>query len=309
MRKFLIKLGITAIALLAIAWGLDQIITQNLRRSDARMFCTYNAIYSDTLQCDAVVMGSSRGQVQYDVRILDSIVGLNCYNLGVDGKCIDAEVVIYNAYRRHAPKPRLIIQNIDWGTLQMSNGYEREQYLPYLDKDDLYEQTSKNEGFTWADRWLPLVCYAGYHNVIFEGLGLPAKMARPENIYKGFIAVDAQWDGSAFKNIDTLGFECNPQAVTIFEKYLAQCQKDGIRVVMVYAPFYIGATHKMGSAVDSMFALYQSYADRYGCDILNYIYDSISYDTLNFYNASHLNRRGSELFSTKLAHDLKEILQ
>lgn len=307
MKRFIIKLGITAAALLAVAWGLDLIITHNLKRSDARIFNTYNAIYSDTLQCDAVVMGTSRGQVQYDVRILDSITGLNCYNLSVDGRCIDAEVVIYNAYRHHAPKPRLIIQNIDWGTLQMSNGYEREQYLPFLNKDDLYTQTRDNEGFNWADRWVPLVRYAGYHNVIFEGLGLPAKMARPA-IYKGYVPRDDSWDGSAFQQIDTLGFTCNPDAVNIFDHYLAQCQKEGIHVVMVYAPFYIGATRKMGPAVDSMFALYQSFADRYGCDILNYIYDSISYDTLNFYNASHMNRQGAELFSTKLAKDLSELL-
>ena len=273
------------------------------------MFSTYNAIYSDTLQCDAVVMGSSRGQVQYDVRILDSIAGLNCYNLSVDGRCIDAEVVIYNAYRHHAPKPCLIIQNIDWGTLQMSNGYEREQYLPYLDKDDLYKQTCKSEGFTWADPWLPLKRYAGYRNVIFEGLGLPAKMARPNNIYKGYIAVDAPWDGSAFRQIDTLGFTANPEALAIFDRYLAQCQKEGIQVVMVYAPFYIGATRKMGPAADTMFACYQSFAEKYGCKILNYTFDSISYDTLNFYNASHMNRRGAELFSTKLAQDLKELLK
>lgn len=295
-------------ALCATAFGLDILITNNLKHSDARMFNTYNAIYSDTLQCNAVVMGSSRGQVQYDVRILDSIAGLNSYNISVDGRCIDAEVVIYNAYRHHAPRPKVIIQNIDWGTLQMSNGYEREQYLPYLDKDDLFDQTCENEGFSWADRWLPLVRYAGYRNIIFEGLGLPAKVARPKNIYNGYIAVDAPWDGSAFQNIDTLGFACNPKAVEIFDRYLSQCQKDGIRVVMVYAPFYIGATHKMGSAVDSMFALYQYFADRYGCDILNYIYDSISYDTLNFYNASHMNRRGAEQFSIKLANDLKELL-
>ncbi|MBR0170772.1 MAG: hypothetical protein IJQ14_08065 [Bacteroidales bacterium] len=308
MKRFLIKTIITIVALCATAFGLDILITNNLKHSDARMFNTYNAIYSDTLQCNAVVMGSSRGQVQYDVRILDSIAGLNSYNISVDGRCIDAEVVIYNAYRHHAPRPKVIIQNIDWGTLQMSNGYEREQYLPYLDKDDLFDQTCENEGFSWADRWLPLVRYAGYRNIIFEGLGLPAKVARPKNIYKGYIAVDAPWDGSAFQNIDTLGFEYNPQAVTIFEKYLAQCQKEGIHVVMVYAPFYIGATRKMGHGVDSMFAIYQSFADRYGCDILNYIYDSISYDTLNFYNASHMNHRGAEQFSIKLANDLKELL-
>lgn len=309
MRRFLIKLGITAAVLLAVMWALDLLITHNLRRSDARIFHTYNAIYSDTLRCDAVVMGSSRGQVQYDVRILDSIVDLNCYNLSVDGRCIDAEVVIYNTYRHHAPKPKLIIQNIDWGTLQMSNGYEREQYLPYLDKDNLYRQTHENEDFNWADRWLPLVRYAGYHNVILEGLGLHAKLQRPNNIYKGYIAVDAPWDGTTFGQIDTLGFECNPEAVAIFDRYLAQCRQEGIRVVMVYAPFYFEATQKMGSAVDSMFALYQSFADRYGCEILNYTYDSICHDTLNFYNATHLNRRGAELFSTKLAHDLKKLLQ
>lgn len=309
MKRFLVKFGITLMVLLGAAFGLDVLITYNLRHSDARMFNTYNAIYSDSLRCDAVIMGSSRGQVQYDPRILDSVVGLNCYNLGVDGRCIDAEVVIYNAYRRHASKPQLVIQNIDWSTLQMSNGYEREQYLPYLNKDDLYEQTSKNEGFTWADRWLPLVRYAGYRNVIMEGLGLPAKMARPGNIYKGYIAVDAPWEGQAFRQIDTLGFDCDPEAVDIFDRYLLQCYDEGIRVVLVYAPIYIGVTRKMGSAVQEMFDLYQSFANQYGCDILNYTYDSICFDTLNFYNASHLNCRGAEQFSIKLANDLKALLQ
>lgn len=309
MRRFLLKLSITTAVLLTLAYGLDALITHNLRHSDARMFHTYNAIYNENLQCDALIMGSSRGQVQYSSSIIDSIAGLNCYNISVDGRCIDAEVTIYNFYRRHCPKPKLIIQNIDWGTLLMSNGYEREQYLPYLRSDKLlYKEIKDREEFTWADYYIPLLRYAGYHETIKEGLGLPAKMARAKNIDKGFIATDKAWDGAAFRQIDTLGINVNPEAIEIFDRYLAQCQSEGIQVVMVYAPFYIGATRKMGPAADTMFALYQSFADRYGCQILNYTYDSISYDTLNFYNASHLNRRGAELFSTKLAHDLKELL-
>lgn len=309
MRRFLLKLGITTAVLLALAYGLDTLITHNLMHSDARMFHTYNAITNDSLCCDAVIMGSSRGQVQYSSPIIDSTAGLNCYNISVDGRCIDAEVTIYNFYRRHCPKPKLIIQNIDWGTLLMSNGYEREQYLPYLRSDKLlYQEIKDREEFTWADHYLPLLRYAGYHETIKDGLGLPAKMARAKNIDKGFIATDKVWDGAAFRQIDTLGINVNPEAIEIFDRYLAQCQSEDIQVVMVYAPFYIGATRKMGSAVDTMFALYQSFADRYGCQILNYTYDSISYDTLNFYNTSHLNRRGAELFSTKLAHDLKELL-
>lgn len=309
MGRFLLKLGLTVLGLWIVAWGLDLIITHNLKHSDARMFHTYNAIYNDNLQCDALIMGSSRGQVQYSTRILDSIVGFNSYNISVDGRCIDAEVTMYNFYCRHCPKPKLIIQNVDCGTLMMSNGYEREQYLPYLRADKLlFNEIKDREDFTWADHYIPLWRYSGYHETIKEGLRLPAKMARPQNIDKGFIATDKEWDGAAFRQIDTLGLTVNPEAVEIFDRYLAQCQSEGIQVVMVYAPFYIGATHKMGSAVDSMFSLYQSFADRYDYPILNYTYDSICFDTLNFYNASHLNRQGAEQFSIKLANDIKELL-
>ena len=308
MKHFLTKLGITVAALTVVAYGLDLVITRNLRHSDARMFSTYNAIYSDSLTCDAVVMGSSRGLMQYDVAILDSIVGLNTYNISVDGRCIDAEVVIYDLYRQHAPQPRLVIQNIDYGTLQMSNGYEREQYLPYLRRDNVYRLTRPTECFSWADRYLPLVRYAGYHEVVKEGLGIHNKLNRPE-MYKGYVANDSKWDGTAFAHIDTLGAVYNPEAIAIFDRYLHRCKEEGIRVVMVYAPIYIGVTEKMGSAADTMFAIYRQFADRYDYPILNYTFDSICHDTLNFYNASHLNRRGAELFSTKLAHDLKELLK
>ena len=308
MKRFLIKLCVTLLGLLAIAWGLDKLITGNLRRSDARMFSTLNAIYSDSLKCDVVIMGSSRGQTQYDTRVIDSITGFDSYNISVDGRCIDAEVVIYNAYRHHAPKPRIIIQNIDWGTLQMSSGYEREQYLPYIMMDDLYEQTLENENFTWFDRWIPLARYAGCHEVIKEGLGLGNKLNRPK-MYKGVVPHDEMWDGTAFQQIDSIDFVCNPEAVAIFERYLDCCRSEGVHVVMVYAPFYIEATRKMGEDVQKMFDLYQSFADRYGCDVLNYTFDSISYDTLNFYNASHMNRFGAERFSVKLACDLKALVQ
>ena len=297
------------VGLLAVTWGLDMLITHNLRHREIRMFSTYNAILNDNLHCNALVMGSSRGQVQYNVRIIDSIAGLDCYNISVDGRCIDAEVTMYNFYRRHCPRPQLIIQNIDWGNLLMSNGYEREQYLPYLCSDNtLYKEIADREGFSWADRWLPLVRYAGYHNIIRKGLDF--RTVRPyDSHYKGYIAHDASWDDMIFAQIDTIGFSVNPGAVEIFDRYLHQCREEGIEVVLVFAPFYIGATEKMGSAIDSMFAFYQQFSDCYNYPILNYTYDSISYDTLNFYNASHLNRRGAELFSNKLAHDLKNLLK
>ena len=307
MRRFVIKTGITALVVLLIAIGLDVLITRNLHRSKARMFQTYNEIYFGDGSFDAIIMGSSRGQVQYSPAILDSILGVDSYNISVDGRCIDAEIVMYHAYRQHKPKPKLIIQNIDWGALQGSNMYEREQYLPYLYKDDLYEQTKESEQFSWSDRYLPLVRYAGYTEVIKEGLCLKNKLVRPTQ-YKGYVAHDDEWDGSTFNSITSIHFDCKPKVVELFDEYLAQCKEEGIEVVLVYAPIYIGVTERMDS-VQSMFDLYQSFADRYDFPILNYTYDSICYNTDYFYNATHLNKKGSELFSVKLALDIKELLK
>lgn len=306
MRRFVIKTGITALLALLIAIGLDMLITRNLHRSKARMFQTYNEIYFGNGDYDAIIMGSSRGQVQYSPAILDSILDIDCYNISVDGRCIDAEIVIYNAYRQHKPKPKLIIQNIDWGALIGSNMYEREQYLPYLYLDDLYEQTKESEQFSWADRYLPLVRYAGYSEVIKEGLCLKNKLVSPAQ-YKGYVARDEEWDGSTFNSITSIHFDWKPEVVEMFDKYLAQCKEEGIQVVLVYAPIYIGVTEKMDS-VQSMFDFYQIYADKYGFPFLNYTYDSLCYDTNYFYNATHLNRKGAELFSRKLAVDLKGVL-
>lgn len=56
-----------------------------------------------------------------------------------------------------------------------------------------------------------------------------------------------------------------------------------------------------------MLALYKGIADRHNCPFLDYTNDPICYDTLNFYNAMHLNAHGANLFSAELAHDLDSL--
>lgn len=291
-------------------WILDCVITHNLWHSKVQMLDRYNTTYWDNTDYDMIIMGSSRGMVQYSPQILDSLLGVNSYNLSCNGRCIDAQYNIFNAYCRNHAKPKVIIQNIDHLTLYMSNMYEREQYLPYIKHDkELYNATKETERFDWSDIAIPLKRYAGYINMISEGLHIKNKMHNPYNEYKGYEGRERVWDGSEFKKIDTIGFGTNPEADSIFEHYLTFCKDNDIQVILVFAPIYIGATEKLGDGQKRMEDTFQKYADRYEIPILNYIYDSINYDTLNFYNATHLNRRGAELFSTKLAHDLKELLQ
>ncbi len=303
MKKFVVKVVSTLLAFGIVAFGLDWLITNNLHKSSACFFQSWNDLFYGNLQCDALIMGSSRGFVQYDPAIIDSALGVNSYNLSVDGRCIDAQVVKYHTYCQYNPRPRLIIQNVDFGTMALSNGYEREQFLPYLFCDTLFNAVKESEGFSAWDRYLPLVRYAGYSEVIKEGLGLPNKLNQYP-LYKGYYGRDEQWNGAAFDAVQNVEFCHGQEAVRIFDAYLAECKKDGVEVVLVFAPIYIGVTEKMDNPQE-MFDFYQMFADKYGFRLLNYTLDSLSYDTSCFYNATHLNREGAISFSAKLANDMK----
>lgn len=306
MRNFVIRLLFSVFGIAVAGVVADWFISHNLHHSSARLFQSWNDVFYDATDYDVLVMGSSRGLVQYDPRIIDSVLGCNSYNLSIDGRCIDAEVVKYNTYSQFHAKPKMILQNVDYGTLALSNGYEREQFLPYLFCDTLFQMTRKSEGFSIWIKYLPLVRYAGYSEVIKEGLGLPNKLNKCQ-IYKGYCPRADQWDGSVFESIGHLDYCANPEALEIFDQYLMQCQKDGVKVVFIFAPIYIGVSDKT-AGVDDLFAIYQSFADKYGCEVLNYTFDSISYDKDCFYNASHMNSQGAERFSRMLANDLISIM-
>lgn len=305
MKKFLIRFSITLVCLLAISTALDIYISSNLHQSEARIFKSWNDIFYGSLHCDALIMGNSRGLMQFSPAILDNELGTNFYNISVDGRAIDAEVVKYKTYRLFSPKPRLIIQNVDWGTLSLSNGYETEQFLPYLHCDSLYRMTRESEGFSIGDKHLPLVRYAGYLQVIKEGLGLNNKLDKPV-LFKGYCARDNSWDGSMFDKVTTVDFCHDEKPVNIFESYLQQCRDEGVQVVLVLAPIYIGVTEKMDNPQE-MFDYFDAIGEKYDCPVLNYTLDPISCDTAYFYNATHLNKTGAELFSTKLANDLDSL--
>jgi lysophospholipase L1-like esterase len=59
--------------------------------------------------------------------------------------------------------------------------------------------------------------------------------------------------------------------------------------------------------VDEMYKMYESIATEFNIPILDYSYDLMCDDTTYFYNGTHLNKLGAEVFTTKLAHDIDSL--
>ena len=308
MKKFLLHIILFFSILYVLAWGLDVLITRQFKKMDASPFANWNDIYNTDIDADILIMGSSRAYVQFNPRILDSMLHVNSYNLGMDGRAVESQVIKYHIYRKEQQKkPQLILFEVYQGTMDVSNGYHRIQFVPYLTDVYLWRQTHKMEDFSWADVVIPSWRYRNYIQEIKEIINGTSYYCRPEQrAYKGFCDNDKPWDGSMLANIDTIIYSRRPEAIAEVGRFLEECRREQIQVVFVIAPYYIGATRKIED-LDGWYSMISAIAEPFDVPILDYTYDSLSYDTTYFYNASHLNREGAALFTQKLAHDLDSL--
>jgi hypothetical protein len=94
--------------------------------------------------------------------------------------------------------------------------------------------------------------------------------------------------------------------IQLFDEFLNHCKINKIQVVLVNSPVYYQATQKLVNK-EKLNNLILGFSKKYDIPYLDYTNDSICYDTAYFKVAVHLNRKGAEIFSTKLANDLKKL--
>jgi hypothetical protein len=92
-------------------------------------------------------------------------------------------------------------------------------------------------------------------------------------------------------------------SVVLFDKFLQECKNNNIKVSLIYTPEHIEG-QKFIKNKNLITDLYKKHAEKYNLLYLDYSKDSICLDKSYFYNATHLNKTGSEVFSKKLVNDL-----
>ena len=311
MKTLIVKILLFFVGLFIIAFILDIIISSGLRKTDTVKFQVWNDIFASNIKSDVVIVGSSRAWYQYSPRILDSIVKHDFYNLGIDGRTFNYQLIRYQTYRRFNPKPKYIIQNLDFLTLDhKTDPYLREQYFPFILDDTLMSMVADDNEISWFYRKIPLIRYFGYHDEISDGTAafFGKRIFSQSGMYKGYRGNEWKWDGENLRNLKNIKYSKNPIVKKLFEDYLVKCKQEGIEVILVSAPIYYKGVEKIiGFEEGSL--MYVNFADKYALKLLDYTKDSICYDSSYFCNATHLNKKGSELFSLKLAKDLKKIIR
>lgn len=299
MKKYLYKVLLFSVILFSVLTIVDYCYSALIRRSNYRPVESWEGIVEGNIQADIVALGSSRVWVQIDPQIIDSILCVNSYNLGMDGSFINRQVQKYEIYKNRNAKPKLIIQNIDAWSLGYSTGYEREQFYPYFWDRDFRKQFFRTEPFNVLEKGIPFYRYHGLDPKMFIH-------SHPKTLHKGYQGQIGEWNGEAYMQQDFIKFTVSDTTLCMFDSFLSQTKKDGIQVVFVYAPLYSGATRKIIN-LDEMHQTYKDIADKYGIPILDYSDLWICNDTTYFYNAMHLNKSGAEIYTDSLANDIKRL--
>lgn len=304
MKRFLLTISCAFLTLYVINLGIDIYVSHQLQKSRDRRYVGWNDIIHRQLNADIVIMGSSRAFVQYDPSILDSILQIKVYNLGIDGSQLNRQIIKYNVYSHYQRKrPRYIIVNIDYcSTLGWSSGYEREQFFPHMLTPYTRNQIKSVEPFCGAELYVPLYRYSTYKGLF----AVLMEQSNDDGLTNGFQGQIREWDGIAYNDMKTFHFGKNDSTMKMFNEFLAKRQAEDIQVIFCYAPIYIGLTNKVEN-MQEVYETYESLAQKYDIPILDYTYSDLSQDTTYFYNATHLNKQGAELFSTKLAHDIDSL--
>jgi hypothetical protein len=313
MKRFLIHLSIFCVILLILALAFDVLISHYLKQSKtyaAGEYATWNDVYEGNVNSEIVISGSSRAVVQIDPAIIQSQLGKTCYNLGIDGNNIWLEYFRHQQLLKHNTKPSIIIHSLDIFMLSDSTDiFNSEQFLPYmLFNGDIQEVYKNNNTYTYFDFYIPLFRYFGNQKAILHAFKILFESQQDFlGRKKGYEAQNLLWNKDLEKaKLKMKSFEAqvDSSSLHLFEKYLQECKAQSINLVFVYTPEYTDGQRFVKNR-KTILDFYLDLSKKYNITFFDYSDDPISHNQSYFYNSGHLNRRGSKLFTKKLASDLK----
>lgn len=298
--------------MILLAVPLDMAISHLLRQTNefAGEVEVWDDIYRSEADCEVAIYGSSRAWVHIDPRILKDSLGVPAYNFGIDGHNFQLQYLRHLKLMNYHSPPELIVLSVDVFTLQKRKElFNLEQLLPFMLWDrGIASYTSDYVGFSTADYYIPLIRYRGRQKALDEvtrilSEGKPAVPLR----YRGFAGMEKSWNKDfdmAKRKLGRYEVDLHEESVQLMRRFLRECEESGIRVCFVYTPQFVGGKGYIINQ-DEVMDTYQRLAEEHGILFLDYSDHALSEHREYFYNVTHMNATGAELFSRTLAHDLK----
>jgi hypothetical protein len=309
MKKFISTILFFSLPIITAMFVADYFISKNLKKSNKYPgeFEVWNDIYNGNIKSDVAIYGSSRAWVHIDSGILEDSLELKTYNMGVDGHNFGLQYLRHIEYLKFNKTPKLIIVSVDAFSLQKKTDlYELAQFLPYmLWNENIKKYTSSFNGFNYYDYYVPLIRYMGRIKKISSILRMNQKLGKKYRV-KGYKGIERDWNEDATKAqfaMEHYEISMDESIVALFNQFLIECRTKKVQVILVYTPEYIDGQKPVINRNEVLNKL-NDFSKKYNLLFLDYSKDELCLQKTYFYNSSHLNKKGAEIFTAKLGRDL-----
>lgn len=280
---------------------------------------TFSKVFNGNLEADLIILGNSRAEAHYDVNIIAKATNYKAYNLGLSGTPLNVLKITWNAYINKNKLPRVIVLDLDYNVLGSANKIiNKFQYLPYINKAEYISVSKSLNEYSLMDKYIPFYKYRGYSEEISYNLNKLSKKKACLNFDSGSIIRDKLWNEKEWRNFkknrinevaDSKLFDSiYKNGIIELKSILDFCKKESIKVFMIWSPQYFEVQNFKNNQRHYVDSLLVSVSRQYNISYTNFSNDSLVYDKTNFYNHSHLNKKGAELFSKKVGHWINQSL-
>jgi hypothetical protein len=315
MKSFLLKITKLSILCYVLLWLLQFIVDHGLKSSQDELYYDWNKIYKGRINTDIIFLGSSRTLKHYNPNIFEDKLSMTSYNLGANGAPFDIQTIKRKAYLKNNTKPKLIVLNVDIGSLLKAEElYKKEQYLPYYSFDNFKDLKALDENIT-LEYMLPMYKYRDNFDLLTLSVLAYFDTKKTEvKTNKGFHGSNQSWNGEFEKRkkdlkgnkFDYSHVDYNNR-VTFFKNTVEELDSSETEVLLVWAPEYIERQDLEGEMFIKSKKMFKEVSEKYKrLKFIDFTNDTICKSKIYFYDSYHLNKKGASIFSTQLADSISK---
>ncbi len=313
MKIFLKKIFLFFLPALLLLYPADLLISYGLKKSHrhAGEMEVWNDIFQGKANCDIAIYGSSRAWIHFNTPMMSRALGRKVYNFGLDGHNFWMQYLRHRELLKFNKAPQTIILSLDDLTLEKRKDlYGLAQFLPYMLWDkEIQAFTGSYLGFGAADYTLPLLRYTSEWKPVAESM---VNLVYPQSTqYRelGYRPHSEAWNSDFDKARAKIGryhVRVDTASLKLLNQFLKECKVSGTGVVLAYSPEYIEGQQFVENREDIK-NIYAVVAAEHHLPFLDYSSSSICQEKSLFYNAMHLNKKGSDLFTKTFIEDFRKL--
>ncbi|MCF8278525.1 MAG: hypothetical protein K9J17_17490 [Flavobacteriales bacterium] len=263
-----------------------------------------NAILNTKVSYDITFWGSSTTLVHVIPKEVDSILGIESYNYGLDGTNFQQYSGLLRTYANYAG-PSVVVIGINITTFHpRSELYFPEHYVNAIGNEVVRSALNSIDPWTTTKMyWIPLYDLTLFDDKLYYQILNPAES---NLISKGFQA----HHGLEFLQPGPIPYdsiEISRPYVDHLYGVLDELRIKGHKPVIIVSPLYREGLKEIKNISDFNAILYELGQKK--IPVFNYLNSDLCINKDLFYNYMHLNIKGAKLHSQELAYDLKPLFR